>query len=67
VAAFSPRARPQAGVSVPLYWDELEAGADLRTRFSLRNVMERLAQDPWQDYWKTRQSISARMTKFLGS
>jgi bifunctional non-homologous end joining protein LigD len=67
VAAFSPRARPQAGVSVPLYWGELDAGVDLRTRFSLRNVMERLAQDPWQDYWKTRQSISARMTKFLGS
>lgn len=70
VAAFSPRARPAAGVSVPLSWDELDANDDLRTRFDVKNVPERLArlgQDPWADYARTRQSITAKMRKALGS
>jgi bifunctional non-homologous end joining protein LigD len=66
VAAFSPRARPQAGVSVPLFWDELDAKTDLRARFSVRNAAERLRDDPWADYWTTRQSITAGMKKALG-
>ena len=69
VAAFSPRARPNAGVSVPLAWDELDPGEDLRARFTLLNVRERLAglkQDPWADYWTTRQSITPKMKKSLG-
>jgi bifunctional non-homologous end joining protein LigD len=66
VAAYSPRARPNAGVSVPLHWDELDAKADLRARFDVRTVLERLREDPWADYWRTRQSITARMRKMLG-
>jgi bifunctional non-homologous end joining protein LigD len=64
VAAFSPRARPNAGVSVPLWWDELDPKDDLRARFTVLNVPQRLAalkKDPWADYWKTRQSITAKM------
>jgi bifunctional non-homologous end joining protein LigD len=70
VAAFSPRARPNAGVSVPLSWDELDLGEDIRPRFTVQNVPKRLAalkKDPWADYWKTRQSITARMKKALGA
>ena len=69
VAAFSPRARASAGVSVPIAWDELDPKHDLRARFTLLSVRERLAvlkQDPWAEYWKTRQSITAKMKKTLG-
>jgi bifunctional non-homologous end joining protein LigD len=69
VAAFSPRARPDAGVSVPLAWDELDPKEDLRPRFNVANVPQRLARlkkDPWADYWTTRQAITARMRKSLG-
>jgi bifunctional non-homologous end joining protein LigD len=66
VAAFSPRARPNGGVSVPLHWDELEPGTDLRARFDVRNVVQRAKQkDPWAAYWTTRQSITAKMRKAL--
>ena len=67
VAAFSPRARPTAGVSVPLSWDELDAKQDLRTRFDVRSVLPRVqAPDPWAEYWSTRQSITAKMKQALG-
>jgi len=68
VAAFSPRARPGAGVSVPLSWDELDQDTDLRARFTVQNVLERLGElkeDPWAEYWKTRQRITAKMRKAL--
>jgi bifunctional non-homologous end joining protein LigD len=67
VAAFSPRARPNGGVSVPLHWDELDPRSDLRARFDVRTVVERLKEDdPWSGYWTARQSITARMKKALG-
>ncbi len=68
MAAFSPRARPGAGVSVPLFWDELDPKDDVRPRFTVQNVSERLGSlrgDPWADYWKTRQRITAKMRKAL--
>ncbi len=69
VAAFSARARPGAGVSTPLAWDELGADEDLRQKFTVRTVPQRLAtlkKDPWADYGKTRQSITAAMWGSLG-
>jgi bifunctional non-homologous end joining protein LigD len=69
-AAFSPRARPNAGVSVPLSWGELDAKDDLRLRFDVTNVPARLARlraDPWADYARTKQSITPKMRKTLGS
>jgi bifunctional non-homologous end joining protein LigD len=67
VAAYSPRARPSAGVSVPLHWDELDPKHDLRARFDVRSVLERVRDaDPWADYWTTRQSITAQMRKAIG-
>jgi bifunctional non-homologous end joining protein LigD len=67
VAAFSARARPGLGVSVPLAWDEVEAttGGD---QWNIENLHERLAglkSDPWADYAKTRQRITAAMRKRL--
>ncbi len=68
VAAFSPRARAGAGVSMPLHWDELEAKTDLRARFDVRNAARRLHEpDSWASYWTTRQSITAQMRKAVGT
>jgi len=58
-AAFSARARPGLGVSMPLSWDELE---DLKSasQWNITNALSRLKKqrvDPWQDYKRTRQTI----------
>ena len=69
VAAFSARARPGAGVSTPLAWDELTADEDIRRKFTVQTVPERLAalkRDPWDDYWTTKQTVSDAMWKSLG-
>ena len=66
IAAFSPRARPNAGVSMPLHWNELDPKTDLRTAFDVRNAAERLNDDPWVDYWTLRQSLTIKMKKALG-
>ena len=67
-AAFSARARPGLGVSMPIAWDELpeiRSGAhwtisDARDRLSFQKA------DPWADYWKCRQTLAAAM-KALGA
>jgi len=69
IAAYSPRARAGAGVSVPLAWDELDPKEDIRSRFNLRNLPKRLARlnDPRAGYWTSRQAITAKMTKALSA
>jgi bifunctional non-homologous end joining protein LigD len=67
VAAYSPRARAGATVSTPIAWDELDE-KDLRARFTIRTVPERLAKlkrDPWAGYEKARRPITAAMRKAL--
>ncbi len=67
VAAFSARARPGLGVSVPLAWDEV-AQTTGGAQWNIENLHERLAElksDPWADYPKTRQRITAAMRKRL--
>ena len=62
-AAFSARARPGLGVSIPIAWDELpemKSGAnwtisDARDRLSFQKV------DPWADYWRCKQTMTAAM------
>jgi bifunctional non-homologous end joining protein LigD len=58
IAAFSARARPGLGVSVPLRWNELEA-LERADQWTVATVEERLAKlkaDPWKDYAKVRQT-----------
>ena len=60
IAAFSARARPGLGVSVPVAWRELKT-LTAANQWTIENVHERLARlraDPWKDYAKTRQSIT---------
>lgn len=68
VAAFSLRARPGLGASMPLSWDELD---DVKSgdQWNIGNVRERLDAlkgDPWAGYDKARQRLTAEMKKRLG-
>jgi bifunctional non-homologous end joining protein LigD len=67
VSAYSARARPEAGVSTPLEWDEL-GRTDMRDKFTVLTVPKRLAKltlDPWAEYASTRQAITETMRKAL--
>jgi bifunctional non-homologous end joining protein LigD len=59
-AAFSARARPGLGVSVPCEWDELDGlrGGD---HWNIANVHDRLesAHDPWAACATTKQALTA--------
>ena len=68
VAAYSTRARAGATVSMPLRWEELEAGATA-DQFTLQNVQARLKspkQDAWAGFFDVRQSITAKARKSVG-
>jgi bifunctional non-homologous end joining protein LigD len=67
-AAFSARARPGLGVSMPVHWDEL---ADIRSgaEWTISNARDRLSfqkADPWADYWTCRQTITAALKVLAG-
>ena len=64
-AAFSARARPGLGVSMPLAWDELE-GVKGASQWNITNTPSHLKKqkvDPWQDYRRTRQTIKRAAQK----
>ncbi len=66
-AAFSVRARPGLGVSMPVAWDDL-ASLKRGDQWTLRTAREHLsfqATDPWLDYWGCRQTLTAGL-KTLG-
>jgi len=65
VAAFSVRARPGMGVSMPVSWDELQE-ISRGDEWTMPKAVERqrsLKKDPWQGYWQTRQGITAAMRR----
>jgi bifunctional non-homologous end joining protein LigD len=58
ISAYSTRAKPEAPVSVPLHWDELEDAT--RPDFTVATVSERLKglrQDPWKGYEGLKQRL----------
>jgi bifunctional non-homologous end joining protein LigD len=62
-AAFSARARPGLGVSMPIAWEqlaELRSGAQW-TIATAREYLSFQAQDPWAAYWKTRQGLAGAL------
>jgi bifunctional non-homologous end joining protein LigD len=68
VAAYSTRARAGAPVSAPLAWDELTPRIGPAT-YTVQNVpgrLERLKRDPWEGFFQTRQTLSARARSKLG-
>ncbi|WP_431266576.1 DNA ligase D [Roseateles chitinivorans] len=59
-AAFSARARPGLGVSMPVSWEqlpELKGGAQW-TIATAREYLTFQKSDPWADYWKSRQTLT---------
>jgi bifunctional non-homologous end joining protein LigD len=66
VAAWSVRARPGLGISVPVAWEELDTIAQ-SDHWSVLNVDERLAvgNTPWKDYEGSRTALTKAM-KTLG-
>jgi bifunctional non-homologous end joining protein LigD len=59
ICAYSPRARENAPVSVPISWEELAHGVDPQD-FTIQTVPARLAklkQDPWADIYDVKQTL----------
>jgi len=66
-AAYSARARPGLGVSMPVSWDQLSA-LKSGAQWTIATAREHLSfqqADPWADYWSSRQPL-ARAMKRLG-
>lgn len=70
VVAYSVRARAGAPVSVPITWEELDAGVEPDS-FTVANMPQRIASlgrkghDPWKDIGKMKQRLTAQMLKKL--
>jgi len=68
IVNYSTRAKPNASVACPLTWDELK-GLKVASPYTLKTLPMRLKakrSDPWQGFFSTRQSITAKAKKTLG-
>ncbi|RYH58664.1 MAG: ATP-dependent DNA ligase, partial [Alcaligenaceae bacterium] len=64
-AAFSARARPGMGVSMPVAWEDL-AALKSGSQWNVRTARDHLsfqATDPWGAYWTTRQGLAQPMRR----
>jgi len=67
ICNYSTRAKQGAPVATPLRWDELtslDGGAPYTVK-TLPARLARLKSDPWDGFFKTRQSITAKARKAL--
>jgi bifunctional non-homologous end joining protein LigD len=65
--AFSARARPGLGVSIPVAWDDL-MGLTGGAQWTIATAREHLSfekADPWAGFWSSRQALGRAM-KALG-
>jgi bifunctional non-homologous end joining protein LigD len=63
-SAWSARARPGLGISVPVSWDELD-NLDGGAHWTVATVQQRLSHGntPWQDYEASRATLAAAMKR----
>jgi len=63
--AFSARARPGLGVSIPIAWDALDSlkSGSQWTIATAREYLSFQKDDPWADYATTKQTITAAAKK----
>ncbi|WP_434034811.1 DNA ligase D [Cupriavidus sp. a3] len=64
-AAFSARARPGLGVSMPVSWDQLPKlkSGDQWTIRDAREYLSFQVADPWEAYWKTKQVLTTAIKR----
>jgi bifunctional non-homologous end joining protein LigD len=63
-AAFSARARPGMGVSMPVAWEQLmslKSGAQWTVR-TAREYLSFQKEDPWAEYWACGQTLAQAMS-----
>ena len=68
IVNYSTRAKEGAPVACPLRWDELK-GLKVAAPYTVKTLPARLKalkRDPWEGFFSTRQSITARAKKALG-
>ena len=68
IITYSTRAKAGAPVACPLRWDELK-GLKVAAPYTAKTLPARLKalkRDPWDGFFATRQSITARARKALG-
>jgi bifunctional non-homologous end joining protein LigD len=61
--AFSARSRPGLGVSMPVSWEQLSSlkSGSQWTIVTTREYLSFQKVDPWADYWKAKQTLTAAM------
>jgi bifunctional non-homologous end joining protein LigD len=68
IVNYSTRAKEGAPVACPLRWDELK-GLKAASPYTVKTLPARLKalrKDPWEGFFSTRQSITAKARKALG-
>jgi len=60
ICAYSPRARPDAPVSLPVTWADLRHDPAEWTLPTVSRRLQRRRTDPWAGYWTTRQKVARR-------
>ena len=68
IVNYSTRAKKGAPVACPLRWDELK-GLKAAAPYTVKTLPARLKalkRDPWEGFFSTRQSITAKARKALG-
>ena len=65
VAAFSARARPGLGVSMPVAWEQLMSvkGGAQWTVATAREYLSFQTECPWAEYWSTKQTLTSAMKR----
>ncbi|HEX8245830.1 MAG TPA: DNA ligase D [Longimicrobium sp.] len=68
VSAYSVRAKRACPVSVPLSWEELspKIRSDSFTPAAVIERLKKLTRDPWEDFYRTRQTITKQMKAAVG-
>jgi bifunctional non-homologous end joining protein LigD len=68
IVTYSTRAKDDAPVACPLAWDELK-GLKVAAPYTMKTLparLKKLTRDPWDGFFKTRQSITAKAKQTLG-
>ncbi len=68
IVNYSTRAKEGAPVACPLCWDELK-GLKVAAPYNVRTLptqLKKLKSDPWDGFFSTKQSITAKARKALG-